>query len=568
MLRTTWLLPALLAGSAHAQEATYVQEGGWWQRVEGTRTHRVDPRTVTVRASREHDVVATLARLQGPLAGARLVRENRLGFRDVRVPEGRDVMEFVTGLRATGLFESVEENTIGHFSGGTCSSSITPSFADQWGLENTGQTGGFVDADVDALSAWAIEDGDPGITVAIIDSGTTWTHEDLVGNVWENTAEVLDGTDTDLNGYVDDIRGWDFNADDNEPEGLYWHGTAVAGVVAARGQNGVGIEGIAGGYNDGVGAKVMVIKVGNFVPLSDPIDDAILYAVDNGADVINMSLGVSQSSAIDAALDAAEAAGVLVVCASGDTITLGIDYPASYVSTVAVTSSTHIDIVSNISDFGDEVDVSAPGELVPVLDLGETDYYLACGSSFASPLVSGIAALLLSVKESMTNDELREFIFENTDDIELPGEDVFSGAGRINAGSSLIELTTGFAKVYGPGTPGTPGVPGMAAAAPVIGATSTITTSNALVGAFGALSFSTQRGSFPFAGGTLNIHPAGMSNFLVVVDGSGNAMRSFALPNDTAFLGRTRYMQWLILDAGAPGGLAMSSGIEVRIGLP
>jgi len=477
-------------------------------------------------------------------------------------------MEFVTGLRATGLFESVEENTIGHFSGGTCSSSITPSFADQWGLENTGQTGGFVDADVDALSAWAIEDGDPGITVAIIDSGTTWTHEDLVGNVWENTAEVLDGTDTDLNGYVDDIRGWDFNADDNEPEGLYWHGTAVAGVVAARGQNGVGIEGIAGGYNDGVGVKVMVIKVGNFVPLSDPIDDAILYAVDNGADVINMSLGVSQSSAIDAALDAAEAAGVLVVCASGDTITLGIDYPASYVSTVAVTSSTHIDIVSNISDFGDEVDVSAPGELVPVLDLGETDYYLACGSSFASPLVSGIAALLLSVKESMTNDELREFIFENTDDIELPGEDVFSGAGRINAGSSLIELTTGFAKVYGPGTPGTPGVPGMAAAAPVIGATSTITTSNALVGAFGALSFSTQRGSFPFAGGTLNIHPAGMSNFLVVVDGSGNAMRSFALPNDTAFLGRTRYMQWLILDAGAPGGLAMSSGIEVRIGLP
>ena len=145
MLRKTWLLPALLAGSAYGQEPTYVHEGTQWLRVEDTRTHRVDSRTVTVRASREHDVAATLARLQGALAGARLVRENRLGFRDVQVPEGRDVMEFVTALRATGLFESVEENTLGHFAGGTCASPISPTFADQWSLENTGQTGGFVD---------------------------------------------------------------------------------------------------------------------------------------------------------------------------------------------------------------------------------------------------------------------------------------------------------------------------------------------------------------------------------------------------------------------------------------
>lgn len=565
---TLVLLAALSGGVAGAQQYTLDTESGGWLREERGRTFCVHPTVLTVRAPLELDVAALLADFEGPLAGARLLRENRLGFRDVLVPEGADVLAYKALLEASGRFELVEENTLGTFLGGTCASSTTPTFADQWNLENTGQTGGTVDADIDAPEAWAIEDGNPAIVVAIVDSGTNGGHEDLVGNMWSNPGETLDGTDTDMNGFVDDLVGWDFEAGDNDPMGIFWHGTATASVVGARGQNGLGIEGVAGGANDGSGVSLMPIKVGNFSPVSDVVDDAILYAVDNGADVINLSLGLGVSGAVTAALDAAEAAGVLVVAASGDDNSNSIHFPASHPPVVAVTSTVHFDFVSNVSNFGEEVDVAAPGELVPVCELGSNAYYLACGSSFAAPHVAGLAGLLLSVKDSLTNDELRTYITEQADDIELPGEDVFSGAGRINAKRALVELSTGFAKAYGVGTHGTGTVPSIAVNdVPTIGQVFEIRTFNALPGAPGGLGFGLQSALIPFLGGFLNIHPTGMSVFPVLIDSQGDGMRSFPLPADTALIARERFLQWFILDAGAPGGLAMSRGMHVRVAL-
>jgi subtilisin family serine protease len=569
MFPTYWFASVLLAGSVSAQQVSYEHDGTGWLRKEGELVYRVDPRVVTARTAVDRDVAAILKSLGGSVAGARMIRENRLGFRDILIPEGRDVLEFVSRLKKTGLFSLVEENTIGRFTGSTCATPATPTFADQWNLNNTGQSGGTVDADIDALEAWAYEDGDPAIVVAIVDSGTNWNHEDLDGNIWSNADEVLDGTDTDSNGFVDDVRGWDFEAADNAPEGIFWHGTATASVVSARGQNGLGIDGVAGGATDGLGVSIMPVKVGNFFPLSETLDDAILYAVDNGADIINLSLGVGFSSSIVAALADAQSNDVLVIAAAGDDVSSTVHFPANQPDVMAVTATSHFDVVINVSNFGPEIDVAAPGDEIPVCHLGTTDYFIACGSSFAAPHVAGLAALLLSVKESLTNAELREYIVDAADDIEAMGEDIFSGAGRINANASLVNLAVGYAKVYGVGTGGTSTVPGMVASGvPTIGEIFISSTFNALPGGFAALGFSSQSALIPFLGGFLNIHPAGMLLFPTTIDGAGDGFRSFPIPNDTAFIARERFLQWFILDPGAPGGLAMSQGMHLKVASP
>jgi subtilisin family serine protease len=125
----------------------------------------------------------------------------------------------------------------------------------QWGLNNTGQTGGTSDADIDAPEAWDLTRGDGSVVVGVIDSGVDWTHPDLAANVWINPGEVAgDGIDNDANGYVDDVRGWDFFNRDNNPMDDNGHGTHVAGTIAASGNNGTGVAGVS--WN----AKVVPLK--------------------------------------------------------------------------------------------------------------------------------------------------------------------------------------------------------------------------------------------------------------------------------------------------------------------
>ena len=186
----------------------YERRGGQWIRHENGLEYPVDPRVVSARfALPAAGVAALVESWQGELAGLRVVRRNSLGVADLEIPAGADPLAVVAALRATGHCVFAEENTLGHHH-------FIPndvSFGDQWNLNNTGQGGGTPDADVDAPEAWDVEDGDPSIVIAVVDSGADDTHPDLAASIWTNPGQRSStASTTTTNGFIDDIRGWDF----------------------------------------------------------------------------------------------------------------------------------------------------------------------------------------------------------------------------------------------------------------------------------------------------------------------------------------------------------------------
>lgn len=241
-------------------------------------------------------------------------------------------------------------------------------FGEQWDLLNSGQqvfgTSGLAGADIRAASAWDTHTGSSAIPVAVIDTGIALSHPDLDGNLWSNPGEVVNGVDDDLNGRVDDIHGWDFIDNDNDPEDSFeldqGHGTHIAGTVAAEGDNGVGVAGVN--------------WRGAVMALRTPLDaagevDAFQYAVNEGARVVNYSAGSPRLSATElAAINAAP--NVLFVAAAGNEHT-NVDadpvYPCVYpaANLICVTSTSRRDQLSNFSNFGPgSVDLAAPGEAI------------------------------------------------------------------------------------------------------------------------------------------------------------------------------------------------------------
>ncbi len=217
-----------------------------------------------------------------------------------------------------------------------------PSYPRLYGLNNTGQTGGTPDADVDAKEGWGITTGSPTTVVAVIDEGVDINHPDLRNNIWVNTDEVPNnGVDDDHNGYVDDRNGYDFANDDAsvyDPDPISGkgdeHGTHVAGTIAAEGNNGIGVTGV------NWQASIMVLKFlgpkGGYT--SDAVE-ALNYAVRNGATMSNNSWsGAGKSQALQDAIAAARSKGHLFVAAAGNGGSDGVgddndvtpDYPAPY----------------------------------------------------------------------------------------------------------------------------------------------------------------------------------------------------------------------------------------------
>lgn len=384
------------------------------------------------------------------------IRANRLGAVDISVPAGVDPVTFVTRLQQSGLFEYAEVNTFGRWD-------YIPDdtlFTDQWGLDNTGQTGGTADADVDAPEAWDIADALPDVAVAVLDSGTDYDHEDLECNIWVNPGEDLgsdgivmdpadlNGLDDDGNGFIDDLIGWDFDAPDNDPDPSNFHGTHVAGIIAACGDNAIGVTGVAGGTGPGTGVKMIPLLVGNDRPNGAILDDAIIYAADNGARVIALSLSVVQSAAIDDALEYAyDTMGVLIVNSTGNEDG-PVGYPASNAYALAVGATDDDDVRAEKppltwgSNFGPEVEVVAPGVTIMSTTLGDT-YGNASGTSMASPHVSGTAALMFSADPLATNQDVRDCIIATAEDEvgdpteDIAGRDNFYGFGRLNTADAL-----------------------------------------------------------------------------------------------------------------------------------
>ncbi|MEM7131917.1 MAG: S8 family serine peptidase [Chloroflexota bacterium] len=313
-----------------------------------------------------------------------------------------------------------------------------PRYLEQWALNNSGQTGGTPDADIDAPEAWSIVT-ETEIIIGIIDSGIQYTHRDLRNNMWINPGEIADnGIDDDGNGYIDDIYGWDFYDNDNDPNDENGHGTHIAGTVAAQGNNGTGVTGVAWR------AKLMALRFMNaegWGYLSDALA-AVEYATAMGANITNNSWGgVDFVNAMYAAVAKAGDANVLFVSAAGNE---GNDndvtpsYPSSYdlENVISVASTNAHDDLSSFSNYGAaSVDLAAPGSYI--LSTIPDSYGLYSGTSMASPQVAGAAALLWATYPNESAAEIKERLLVSTDLIPALASKTATG-GRMNLHKALL----------------------------------------------------------------------------------------------------------------------------------
>ena len=317
-----------------------------------------------------------------------------------------------------------------------------PDYPLLWGLNNTGQTGGTADADIDAPEAWDYLYGSWGdVVVAVIDTGVDYNHPELTNNMWVNTGEVPgDGIDNDGNGYIDDYRGWDFFNKDNDPFDDHNHGTHVAGTIAAAGYNGIGLIGV--NYK----AKIMPVKFlgsAGYGYTSDAIE-AILYAARMGAKVMSNSWGGGgYSTALRDAINTAYANGngALFIAAAGNDFSDGDftpHYPSSYdvPNVVAVAATDHNDAMAFFSNYGfTSVDLGAPGMNIYSAK-PNNEYRYASGTSMATPHVSGVAALIMAAYPYLTVDEVKNLILNSSDPNTSLQNKTVTG-GRLNAYNAL-----------------------------------------------------------------------------------------------------------------------------------
>lgn len=313
-----------------------------------------------------------------------------------------------------------------------------------WGLHNSGQavcgfSSGTADADIDADLAWDITTGDPNVVVAVIDTGVDYTHPDLEDNIWVNTAETLNGIDDDGNGYVDDIRGWNFVNGNNNPSDNNGHGTHVAGTIAAAGNNQPGLESGQGMAGVAWNVKIMPLKFldANGNGYTSHAIAALDYAVKKGVRISNNSWGGAPSdAALYQAIQNAGIAGHLFVTASGNGDFRGRAqnndskpvYPASYNldNIITVTASDRSDRYSSFGNYGaTSVDIAAPGVAIwstipfsrDTVDFSVDGYSRFDGTSMATPHVAGTAALMLSVNPTLTHQEMKQWILSTGDSI-------------------------------------------------------------------------------------------------------------------------------------------------------
>jgi len=387
--------------------------------------YRASARTAALEGSERQRGVSTLRTFES------------IRVRHLKLPEGMTVEEALEIYRDDPDVEYAEPNYYRH-------ATVIPDdifFDNLWGLDNTGQAGGTVDADIDAPEAWETQTGSSAVVVAVLDTGADWDHEDLSANIWNNDDEAENGADSDGNGYTDDIRGWDFVNNDNDPDddhsGTY-HGTHVSGTIGAEGDNGIGIAGVNWSVSV-MPLKILDANGDGFV--SDEID-AMNYAVANGANIINASFsGGSYSQSEHDAVNSARAAGVLFVAAAGNDGQDNDDipaYPANYDldNVIAVAATDQNDDMAWFSNYGaTSVDVAAPGVNIYSTKAGDTYQYMS-GTSMATPHVAGLAALIWAENVGFSHDQVKHRILNGVDVLPALTGTVLM-AGRINANNSI-----------------------------------------------------------------------------------------------------------------------------------
>ena len=366
--------------------------------------------------------------------GLRMVGQiPRLGVLAVAVSRGRESAA-LEGLRRDPLVAYAELNHVAR----SLEAPNDPRWPEQWNM-----------AIIRADLAWEVVTDTHGIVIAALDSGVDLDHPDLEARIWTNSGEVAgNGLDDDGNGKVDDVHGWHFyhacsysgclpgeNRDVQDDDG---HGTHVAGIAAAEANNGIGVAGLAWG------ATLMPVKV-----MEDRYSPAwyfdvvagMVYATDNGAAIINLSLGGEEpSQTLEEAVVYAHQRGVLVVAAAGNDDG-PILYPAAYDPVLAVGATDGADRRASFSNHGPKLDVVAPGEdILSTWPRGGSCFRLS-GTSMAAPHVAGLAALVWAADPHLTNDGVAAIIEGTAADLGDPGWDEEHGHGRMDAYAAVVSVS-------------------------------------------------------------------------------------------------------------------------------
>lgn len=303
-----------------------------------------------------------------------------------------------------------------------------PRYAEQWNMSA-----------IHMPETWSTITDTTSLTVAILDTGIKTDHADLESQLWTNPAEIPDnGIDDDQNGYVDDIYGWHWYhtysggqawpGEDNDVSDANGHGTHVSGIIGAAGNNGAGVAGVAWR------ARLMMLRVldEDAVGWESDIIQGLNYAIDNGARVVNMSLGLSASSpALAEVIQRAEDHGVIVVAAAGNTGG-SVLYPAAYPTVVSVGASDQTNARASFSAFGARLDLLAPGQDI-LSTWNGVPYFVRSGTSMAAPHVAGVAALVRVRSPLAGPAVVRACLFKAASDLGSAGRDDATGWGLLDA---------------------------------------------------------------------------------------------------------------------------------------
>ncbi len=333
-----------------------------------------------------------------PKARATLVGAGLNRIYKLKVDEKADLAQVIRAFKSSPYVEYAEPNYIAYIS----RTPNDPDWSSQWGMTK-----------IEAPAAWDITTGSDSVTIAIVDTGVDLLHPDLNGKL---------------------VSGWDFVNGDNDPQDDHGHGTHLAGIAAAETNNDTGVAGLSWG------AKIMPVKVMNSSGEgeSEDIASGIIYAANNGADIINLSLRMSApSSVLEEAAEYAHNLGRVIVASTGNNNS-AVSYPARYPEVIAVAATDSNDQRASFSNYGPEVDVAAPGvNIRSTYWWGGSTYEWVSGTSQASPHVAGLAALIWSVNPDLSNTQVESIIKQTADDLGATGRDNYYGFGRINARRAL-----------------------------------------------------------------------------------------------------------------------------------
>lgn len=365
-------------------------------------------------------------------------------FAKVTLQSEKAKHSYLTALRDDPRVEYAEPNYLMHALGAEPEEKLPddPEFSKQWALKNTGQNGGLPGADISATKAWAYTTGSKAVLVAVIDTGIDHQHPDLKENIYTNPGEIAgNGIDDDHNGFIDDVHGWNFS--DNSANSIddNGHGTHVAGVIGAHGDNALGVS--------GVNWQVSLLPV-KFLDAygSGTLENAlkaVQYATLMHAQVMNNSWGGGEfSQAMFDTIKAAGGQGSIFVAAaggSGQDMDGSPNFPAGYQleNVVAVAASTNRDTLAYHSSFGrNSVHIAAPGNLIlSTVPGGKYETY--SGSSFSAAFFSGAAALLWSSNPALTMQEARERLLRSRDPKpEFAGK--LTSGGRLNVYNAIMGI--------------------------------------------------------------------------------------------------------------------------------